>query len=476
LKKYKNNLVVDLDQSLLKIDLFKEVLAVSLINNPRVFFKTILLAIYNKAKAKDFLAKNTKIVYDTLPYDNLVIDIIANYRAKGFQILLATGAPKEYALPIAKHLGLFDNVIATDENKNNVGGEKLEAIRKTIGDDFIYLADSKKDLPIWLHCKKAILVGKNNVLQKEFKKNGVEIIDEINTRKSFLAIIAKQLRIHQWSKNILVFVPAIAGHSLFEEGIFFEIFLAFCTFCLISSGIYIINDIHDIDSDRKHPINKDRPITSGQLPVNLALFISMIMFIIGAMLTLGLGFLFSIVISSYILLNIIYTCYIKQVIILDLILLMTFYTIRLLAGYVSLAVLPSPWLLSFSIFLFFSLGLLKRYIEIILLQEKNVVTISGRGYSLKDSNILMTMGVSSSIIAGLVLLLYTGSENVTVLYNRPIILIALVPIYLYWITWMWLMAERGKMESDPVIFAVKNKSTYIVLACLIIVGILAGIK
>ena len=164
------------------------------------------------------------------------------------------------------------------------------------------------------------------------------------------------------------------------------------------------------------------------------------------------------------------------IIILDLILLMIFYTIRLLAGYVSLDVLPSPWLLSFSIFLFFSLGLLKRYIEIILLREKNVVTISGRGYSLKDSNILMTMGVSSSIIAGLVLLLYTGSENVTVLYNRPIVLIAIVPIYLYWITWMWFMAERGKMESDPVIFAVKNKSTYLVLACLIIVGILAGIK
>ena len=170
MKKYKNNLVVDLDQSLLKIDLFKEILARSLINNPRVFFKTILFAIYNKAKAKDFISKNTKIVCDTLPYDNLVIDIIANYRAKGFQILLATGASKECALPIAKHLGLFDNVIATDGNKNNVGGEKLEAIRKTIGDDFIYLADSKKDLPIWLHCKKAIWLEKTMYYKRSLRK------------------------------------------------------------------------------------------------------------------------------------------------------------------------------------------------------------------------------------------------------------------------------------------------------------------
>jgi len=277
-------------------------------------------------------------------------------------------------------------------------------------------------------------------------------------------------------KNILVFVPAIAGHSLFDIEVLYEISLSFCTFCMISSGIYILNDVHDIDSDRKHPINNVRPIAAGQLSVKTALFISIIMFVIGSILTIELGSLFSVVIISYVILNIIYTRYVKQIIILDIILLMIFYTIRLLAGYVPLEVLPSPWLLSFSIFLFFSLGLLKRYIEIILLKENNVVSIGGRGYSFKDNNILMNMGISSGLVAGLVLLLYTGSENVTVLYNRPIILIAIVPIYLYWITWIWFMAERKKIKSDPVIFAIKNKSTYFVLVCLIIVGLLAVIK
>ena len=159
-------MVVDLDESLLKIDLFMEVLAKSLINNPWVFFKTILLVIYNKAKAKNFIAKNTKMEWDILPYNNSVIDIITDYRAKGYQILLATGSPKIFAQPIAEYLGLFIDVIATDENKNNVGDEKLKAIRKSIGGDFIYLADGKKDLPIWLHCKKAILVGKNAAIKK----------------------------------------------------------------------------------------------------------------------------------------------------------------------------------------------------------------------------------------------------------------------------------------------------------------------
>ena len=293
---------------------------------------------------------------------------------------------------------------------------------------------------------------------------------------SIFSIIAKQLRVHQWTKNTLVFVPSIAGHSLFELQVLFEIILGFSSFCMISSSIYIFNDIHDIDSDRKHPINKFRPIASGQLSKNMALIISFIMVIIGAIISLKIGYIFTIVMASYVLLNIIYTSYIKKVIILDIIFLMMFYTIRLLAGYVSLAVPPSPWLLSFFIFLFFSLGLLKRYIEIILFKENSDITISGRAYSFSDRRILMNMGVSSSLAAGLVLLLYTGSENVTVLYNRPLILIAIVPIYLYWVSWMWFMADRGVIKSDPVIFAIKNKSTYFVLACLIIVGLLAGIK
>jgi len=294
--------------------------------------------------------------------------------------------------------------------------------------------------------------------------------------ESYHKIIPVQLRIHQWSKNFLVFVPAIAGHLIFTEGIFFETFQTFCAFCLIASSVYIFNDIHDVESDRKHPINKERPIPSGVLPVNLALLVAIIMFIIGAIITIKSGYYFSIIMFLYIILNILYTSYIKQVIILDIILLMIFYTLRLLAGYVPLELMPSPWLLSFSIFLFFSLGLLKRYIAIILFQENDITTISGRGYSIKDRSIIMTMGVSSSLVSGLVLLLYTGSENVTVLYNRPIILIALVPIYLYWITWMWFMAERGNIKSDPVFFAIRNKSTYYVLTSLIIVGFLAGIK
>ena len=147
------------------------------------------------------------------------------------------------------------------------------------------------------------------------------MLEKINTRKYSLAIIANQIRVHQWAKNILIFLPAIAGHLLFEEGVFIETFFAFCSFCLIASSLYIINDIHDINSDQRHPINKDRPIASGKISVNLMRFISLIMIIIGTILALRLGLLFSIIILSYFILNIIYTYYVKQIIILDLILL-----------------------------------------------------------------------------------------------------------------------------------------------------------
>ena len=198
-------LVIDLDNSLLKIDLLKEALGKSLLYKPWIFIKTVLIAFKNKASAKTFISKEIKIGCHTLPYENRVIDIIDNYKKKGYQLVLATGSPYGYAKPIANYLGLSDKVIATGINRNNVGGNKLEAIKNEVGDDFIYLGDSAKDLPIWLNCKKAILVGYNRSIEKKLIFADVEIIDMIKEEKSFIKLLFRQLRVHQWFKNILLF-------------------------------------------------------------------------------------------------------------------------------------------------------------------------------------------------------------------------------------------------------------------------------
>jgi 4-hydroxybenzoate polyprenyltransferase len=465
-------LLVDLDNSLLKIDLFKETLGKSILKQPWVFLRTVKLALGNRAKAKIYISKKYNIEPLTLPYNKNVIDIINNYRERGYKIVLATGASIHYADPISNHLKLFDKVIATNESRNMTGINKLNAIKKEINDDCIYIGDSKKDIPIWLHCKKAILVGGKNIIKK-LKKSDVEIIDIVKKEKSSFNILLKQLRVYQWSKNLLLFVPALTSHQLLSSGVFMNAIQGFFAFSLLASSIYVLNDIVDIDYDRKHPKKKNRPIAAGDLSIFRAYVYMLFCFLAGIFLSFNLGTTFLMVAGVYIALNLLYSFYLKKVIILDVIILMSFYALRLIAGHVPDAVPLSPWLLSFSIFLFFSLGLLKRYVDTIVIRENNATLLSGRGYSINDDHMLISLGVGSGLISGLVLILYTGSEQVMQFYKTPMVLVGISPIMLYWISRMWLLASRGIIESDPVFFAVKDKVTYAVAIMFLTIMFLA---
>jgi len=467
-------LVVDLDNSLLKIDLFKDALGKSLLQQPWVFCKTVFLAITSRAKAKIYISKKYNIELHTLPYNKNVIDIINNYREIGYEIVLATGASYHYAGPISNYLELFDKVIATNESRNMIGINKLNAIKKEINDDYIYIGDSLKDIPIWKYCKKAILVGNNKSILEDLKANNVEIIGIIKEEKSYFKILLKQLRAHQWSKNILLFVPAVASHQLFTADVFMNALQGFIAFSLLASSIYVLNDIVDIDHDRYHPKKNNRPIASGDLSIVNAYGLLLVCFIGGSFLAFNLGQLFLMISGIYIFLNLLYSFLLKRIIILDVILLMSFYALRLIAGHIPDAIPLSTWLIAFSIFLFFSLGLLKRYVDTIIMRENKVSFLRGRGYSIDDGHILMSLGISSGLISTLVLILYTGSDQVQEFYSKPFILIALAPVMLYWISRMWLMAERGKIKSDPVLFCVKDLITYLTFIIASIILLIAS--
>lgn len=469
----KKILVVDLDDSLLKIDLFKDALGILLLKQPRVFLKAVLFALRSKANAKTLISKEHKIKLSTLPYNNNVIKIITDYRDKGYKICLATGAARSYAIQIANHLGLFEKVIATDNKTNNVGRNKLNAIKDEVGDNFIYLGDSKKDVPIWLHCKKAIMVGKDLSIKKKLEMNNVEIIDFLKKEKSIFQVFLKQIRLHQWSKNLLLFIPGLASHQLIIPSIFFNSLKGFIAFSLLASSVYVLNDIVDVDYDRKHPKKKNRPIAAGDISIFSAYAVMLLCLISGVLLAINLGITFLFVGSFYIILNILYSFYLKKFIILDVIILMSFYTLRLLAGHIPDAIPLSPWLSSFSIFLFFSLGLLKRYVDTIIMKENDLSKLEGRGYSINDGNALMTLGAGSGMISALILILYVGSEQVQQFYATPMVLLAMAPVMLYWISRMWLLAERGVIESDPVFFAIKDKVSYGVVIMLLIIMFLS---
>ena len=472
-KNKKSYLIVDLDNSLLRIDLFKEIFFRSILFNPVIFFKTLSLLFKNKATAKIFISEKIRLDPKTLPYNEDVIKIIHKYKKEGYKIILATGAPVKYASKIFNYLNIFDELIATDSKINNIGANKLNSIKNRIGDDFIYLGDSKEDVKIWNHCKKAILVGKNFSIHNTLKQKNIDILEIVHLEKSFFRNLIRQLRVHQWSKNALLFIPAISSHLIFDRLIFSQSVTVFFAFSCIATSIYIFNYVVDVDNDRSHPHKKHRPISFGGINLLEAYFLLLTSLLIGVFLAKSLSFNFYIILIVYFILNLLYSFFLKKIVILDVVFLMSFYVLRLIGGHTANAIELSPWLLSFSIFLFFSLGLLKRYSETILLARVEGVLLEGRGYWVEDRSVLMSLGISSGLVSALVLVLYTGSEQVLKFYKTPIILVSLVPFFLLWLSRLWIFAARGKVQSDPVLYAIKDPYTYLTLFSFITIMILA---
>jgi len=286
-------------------------------------------------------------------------------------------------------------------------------------------------------------------------------------------LILNQIRVVQWTKNLILFLPVLANHQIFEIPIIKNTFAGFFSFSLIASSVYVLNDIIDLDYDRAHPIKKNRPLASGILSLRSAYLILFACFFSSIIIATSLGKTFLFIICIYFILNVLYSFFIKKIIILDIIFIMSFYTLRLIAGHLPDSIPFSSWLISFFIFLFFSLGLLKRYSDLIVLNENEIKKFSGRDYIIEDGSILMSLGISSGLISALVLILYTGSDRVLQFYSKPILLVSLAPVMLYWNSRIWILAKRGKIKIDPVLYVIKDYNSYIVILIFLIIILLS---
>ena len=476
-KKIEKKLIVDLDNSLIKNDLFVELLCTSIFKNPIIFFKTIFYLCKSKALAKIFLSENVSLDIKTIPYNQTVIQLINNYKEKKYKIILSTGASKVHAEKIVRHLKIFDDYISTDEKINNVGNTKLQLIKDRYDSNFIYIGDSLNDLSVWKECGNAIIVGKNRIIEKKLRANDVNIIQVIHEKNNSGFNILNQFRIHQWSKNLLLFVPSISSHKIFQPTHDFTTsLLGFFSFSLAASSIYILNDIIDLNNDRSHPKKAARPLASGSISIVTGLILFLICLFSSLIISISVGQRFFTIIAVYFSLNFFYSKYIKKLLIIDVVLLTLFYTIRIIAGHLMDHISFSSWLLSFSIFFFFSLALLKRYSDLLFLDKKKLNLKTGRGYKSDDASIIQTLGVSSGLISALVLILYTGSEQVQILYQNPIILVGLSPGIIIWISRIWLHAGRGKVDIDPVLYALKDRYSYYIIFYFLTIFHFSGIS
>ncbi len=468
---------VDLDGTLIKTDSLIESILLFLGKNPFNVFSIIGWALKGKAFLKSKIANAVIPNPKLFPYNQELLDKLRFYKDNGQNIVLVTASNIKIAASVSKHLDIFTDVYASDEKINLKGAAKSKFLTEHYGvNGYDYIGDSRADISVWKNARRALTVNNSNSLKKLLNKNNLAP-DFINVekRKFDILVLARVLRLPQWLKNTLVFVPLATSFSLLKIDSFVVGVLAFITFSLTASAIYIINDLVDLESDRQHPKKVKRPFASGDAPIIFGLIASpflMLISLIVAWFLLPITFLITLVL--YIVITLFYSLYLKQKVLIDVISLAALYTLRIIAGGFAVNVELSFWLLSFSMFIFLSLALIKRYIELKETFALGNQESIGRGYLSSDTKLLMSLGTASGYIAILVLALYINSEEVTLIYSEPRVLWMLCPLLLYWISRMWMQAERNNIQEDPVIFAIKDKITLlIVFFSIIIMGLAA---
>lgn len=467
-------IAVDLDGTLTLTDTLHEAVLLLVRRNPFILFLLPIWLVRGMAFFKFKVAKNTVLDVSTLPYNLPFVSWLKEQRASGKKIVLCTAANEQIAHNISKHFDFFDDVIASDEYTNLKGANKRKALEDKYGEQgYDYAGNSSADVEVWAGASKAIVVNANaRVLAKATQ---VATVSETFPSKGLsLSNWLRAFRLYQWPKNLLIFAPLLTAHQFGNLQSLTTLILAFMSFSLCASSVYVTNDLLDLESDRRHPRKKNRPFASAKLPISLGAVAASLL--IGSSITLGVivGQDFLIVLLLYLLLTAAYSLVLKRLILVDCLTLATLYTVRIIAGAGAVSVELSFWLLAFSVFVFFSLALVKRYAELKVMMREGKSSIHGRGYLVSDAPLLQTFGVSSGYISALIISLYIRSEDVIFLYTQPLAIWLILPILLFWVSWIWLKARRGEMHDDPIVFAFKDKTSLVTAALTVIVFIYAA--
>jgi 4-hydroxybenzoate polyprenyltransferase len=464
-------LVIDLDGTLLRSDLLLETAIAFIRNHPLQLLKPIGWLASGKTILKEQLAHATQLDVSVLPYDPIVIELIKKERSQGRIVVLATASHYSLATRIAEHLKLFNQVLATDANRNLSSHRKRDLLIQNYGEGgFDYAGNARDDLPVWAAARYAYVVNPTARVEHRARIHGnVEAVIRSNPSEGKNWI--KGLRLHQWLKNLLIFVPLLAAHQLNNIQMLWQGMLAFMLFGLCASSAYLLNDLLDLANDRHHATKRYRPFASGRLSIKAGLAASLGLLLgafSGALLLPPIQFASALLI--YYVLTIGYSLLLKRLVVVDVIVLAVLYTLRIIAGAAALGLPLTFWILAFSMFIFLSLALVKRYAELHESRSKGLTEKTrGRGYYPSDLEMIASLGSSSGYLAVMVLALYIHDQGTLELYTRPQIIWLACPILLFWITRVWMLTHRGQMHDDPVVFAIRDKTSLAIgaLFCLV---------
>jgi 4-hydroxybenzoate polyprenyltransferase/phosphoserine phosphatase len=455
-------LCVDLDGTLIRGNVLWECVLVLLKTRPFTLLRLPFWLLSGRAALKRQLAARIHLDPSRLPYRQQVLDLLRQEKTAGRRIALVTAADRELAESVARYVGLFDEVHASDGQLNLKGANKAEFLTEHFAETgFDYVGDSAADVEVWRSAAAAYVVG------TEARAGQAAAVTEVRDtileshasfRTSFRTWISA-LRGHHWAKNLLLFLPLALSHNLAVEPLV-RTFVGFALFGFCASGLYILNDLLDLHSDREHPWKKERPFAAGEISIPEGLLASFLL----VSAAVGMGFLldveFGLALVGYAALTMLYSLYLKKIALLDVFVLSSFYSFRILAGALISATPLSQWFLAFSMFFFLSLAMAKRYSELLHASDLIRAGNSGRGYHTGDRDLLLSLGVGSSFSAVVILSLYIHGPEVRLLYSSPECLFLLCPIVLYWLSRTWLMAHRGELKEDPVTLAIRDPVSY----------------
>jgi len=453
-------LVCDLDGTLTRTDTLHETFWSALSASWTAPLPALRALMRGRAALKAHLAGAVDLDVAALPWNDEVIERLRTWRAAGGRTALVTAADRAVAERVAAHLDLFDEVHASDGATNLKGEAKARFLTDRYGEKgFVYIGDSRADLPVWAAAAAAVTVDAPAGLRRA-ADGAAPGAEHLGAAPRLFRPMTKALRPHQWAKNVLIFLPLFASHALTLPNLVASI-MAFAAFSLVASSVYVLNDLLDLAADRAHPRKRRRPFASGDLPLRHGLALAPGLLLAGVAISAALGPVFLAVMAGYYITTTAYSLWLKRRPVIDICTLAGLYAIRIVAGGAATGIELSVWLLAFSIFFFFSLAAVKRQAELVdgLATGREA---AGRGYRIDDLPLVSMMATASGYVSVMVMALYISSPEVTVLYTTPEYLWGICAILLYWLSRMVFITHRGRMHDDPVVFAAKDRLSQVV--------------
>lgn len=455
-------LCVDLDGTLVKSDTLIDSLLVLTRTHPAFLFALPLQLFHGKAAFKAYIGRHISLDVAHLPYNRKLLQFLHEESARGRAIYLATGADERLARRVAEHLGIFAGVLASDGAVNLTGNAKLDHLRGELNDAaYDYVGNDVPDLPLLAQASETMLANPSLLLRLKLKRTGIRPARTFAERTRPLWSVFRAIRPHQWAKNLLVFLPLLLGHVIDLKRLLAAL-LAFCCFSLTASSAYVINDLLDVEADRHHPKKRLRPFASGDLPALTGAVIAALLMVLALFGSRFLPAAFLGWLLLYFFSTLAYSWALKRIAVVDVLVLSGLYTLRLLAGSAATHSIISHWLAGFAVFLFFSLAMAKRFAELQNLRASGLSPMNARGYLIADADQLRAFGTASAFAAVVIFAIYISGTDVTMLYHRPEVLWLIAPLMILWLCRVWLLASRGELNEDPLVFALTDRMSLLI--------------